>query len=103
MRHELSLRITSEIDIFVLGLIGMKMEISTVHSHIHNNQSDLSEAMFLLLEYYSGNFEAPSAAYTGLCTALRHKEVKLTYLIKEVLEEKETGTREGPEGRRLIN
>ena len=99
MMHELSERITCEIDIFVLGLIGMKMKISTVHSHIHNNQSDLSRAMFLSLEYYSRNFES-SAAYACLCTALRHKEVKLTYLIKEVLEEKETGTREGPEGRR---
>ena len=94
-------RITKEIDIFVLGMIRMKMLKRVLQACIANHPRDLTEAMIDILNYYITyhHWNDRYAAYTGLCTALKHREVKLTYLIKEVLEEKETGTVDGAEGR----
>ena len=94
-------RITKEIDIFLLALIGMKMPKQVVEACIANHPRDLREAMIDILNYYITyhHWNDRNASYTGLCTALKHREVKLNYLIKEVLEKKETGTVEGLEGR----
>ena len=95
---EISLRITSEIDLFLLGVTGMKMHKGMVEVCISNNRNPTEATNELLRRYITDHHHNDRrAAYTGLCAALRHKEVKLTYLIKEVLEK--TETEEGKEGK----
>ena len=79
----------------------MKMHTREVEACISKHPRDLTGATLDLLHRYIRDHHRNdrSAAYTGLCTALKHREVNLTYLIKEVLEEKETGTGGGAEGK----
>ena len=93
----LSTRITEEIDMYILGLIGMKVDECMVASILNDN--NLQMAMMMLLERFTSCYGDKCAAYNDLCTALKHKEVKLAYLIKEVLEVTKTRTGDGSEGR----
>ena len=79
----------------------MKMPKRVVETYIAYHPRDLTRATHNLLNHYITIYHRNdrSAAYTGLCTALKHRDVKLTYLIKEVLDEKETGTGGVPEGK----
>ena len=81
----LAKRMNDELDIITLGTIGLKIKDEVIDRHLQDNKN-INMAARAMLNSWKVSQPDAKVAYERLCEALRHKDVDMKSLIKEVLQ-----------------
>ena len=82
---KLSKKLSSEDDLSTLAVIGLGMEEHVVAGHLKIKSTDIHSAAKCVLKDWRNSQENPKVAYTNMCNALRHKDVKMAGHIHSAL------------------
>ena len=83
---KLSKRINDPMDLLMLGTLGLNMKEEDLAGHLQNKKDNIHMAAYGVLKTWKASQPDRKVAYKNLCEALRHKDVDMKSLIKEVLQ-----------------
>ena len=83
---KLAKRINEPIDLLSLGTLGLDMKEEVLTGHLKNKKDDIHMAAFGVLRTWRTSQPDRTVAYVKLCAALRHTDVDMESLVKEVLQ-----------------
>ena len=86
MLLRLSKKLNKEMDIQTLGTIGLDMKEETIEGHLKDYKSEINMAALGMLRTWMRSQPDGKIAYRKLCEALKHPDVDMAFLIKEVLQ-----------------